>query len=103
MAQSIRLFQTHITNVFWTKFTLFFGRHRFLHVLGVFIKKDASKRGHFALKSTRIKKILRGTFWEIRHIQIQTYPQTYIEPKYNAFYQKNKVSAHGLVLLVQLS
>ena len=31
------------------------------------------------------------------------YPQTYIEPKYGAFYLKNKVSAHGLVLLVQLS
>ena len=49
------------------------------------------------------KKILRGTFWKIWHIQIQIYPQTYIESKYGAFYLKNEVSAHGLVLLVQLS
>ena len=48
-------------------------------------------------------KILRGTFWEIRRIQIQIYPQTSIEPKYGAFYLKDEVSAHGLVLLVQLS
>ena len=37
------------------------------------------------------------------HIEIQMYPQTYIEPKYGAFYLKNEVSAHELVLLVQLS
>ena len=49
------------------------------------------------------KQELRGTFGEIWHIQIQIYPQTSIEPKYGAFYLKNKVSAHGLVLLVQLS
>ena len=49
------------------------------------------------------KIVLRGTFWKIWHIQIQIYPQTYIEPKYGAFYLKNKVSVHGLVLLVQLS
>ena len=49
------------------------------------------------------KKVLRGTFWKIRHIQIKIYPKTYIEPKYGAVYLKNKVSAHVLVLLVQLS
>ena len=42
-------------------------------------------------------------FLKIRHIQVQIYPQTYIEPKYGAFVLKNKVIAHGLVLLVQLS
>ena len=46
---------------------------------------------------------LEVLFWKIQHIQIQIYPQTYIEPKYGAFYLKNKVSAYGLVLLVQLS
>ena len=55
------------------------------------------------LKVLGYKKIHRGTFWKIRYIQIQIYPQTYIEPKYGAFYQKNEVSAHGLVLLVQLT
>ena len=36
-------------------------------------------------------------------MQIQIYPQTYMEPKYGAFNLKNEVSAHGLVLMVQLS
>ena len=49
------------------------------------------------------KQVLRGTFLEIGSIQIQIYPQTSIEPKYGAFYLKTKVSAHGIVLLVQLS
>ena len=49
------------------------------------------------------KQVLRGTFEEIWRIQIQIYPQTSIEPKYGAFYLTNKVSAHGLGLLVQLS
>ena len=49
------------------------------------------------------KQVLRGTFWEIRHIQIQIYPQTSLEPKYGAFNLKNEVSAHGLGLVVQLS
>ena len=44
-----------------------------------------------------------GTFWKMWHKQIQIYPQTSIDPKYDAFYLKNKVSAHGLVSLVQLS
>ena len=40
---------------------------------------------------------------KIQRIHIQIYPQTSIEPKYGEFYLKNEVSAHGLVLLVQLS
>ena len=49
------------------------------------------------------KQVLRGTFGEIWRIQIQIYHQTTIEPKDGAFYLKDKVSVHGLVLLVQLS
>ena len=49
------------------------------------------------------KQVLRGTFGEIWRIQIQIYPQTSIEPIYGAFSLTNKVSAHGLGLLVQLS
>ena len=49
------------------------------------------------------KQVLRDHFGEIWRIQIQMYPQTSIEPKYGEFYFKNEVSAHGLVLLVQLS
>ena len=46
---------------------------------------------------------IQDNFGEIWRIQMQMYPQTAIEPKYGEFYLKNKVSAHGLVLLVQLS
>ena len=49
------------------------------------------------------KQVLRGTFGEIWRIPIQLYHQTSIQPKYGAFYLTNKVSAHGFVLLVQLS
>ena len=49
------------------------------------------------------QQVLRSTFWEIWRIQIPIYPQTSIEAKYGAFYLTNKVSAHGLVVLVQLS
>ena len=49
------------------------------------------------------KQVLRGTFGEIWRIQIQIYPQTFIEPRYGSFYLTNKVSAHGLGLLVQLN
>ena len=49
------------------------------------------------------KQVLRGTFGEIWRIQIQIYPQTSIEPRYGAFSLTNKVSAHRLGLLVQLS
>ena len=38
------------------------------------------------------KKVLRGTFCEIRYKQIQIYPQNYGEPKYGAFYLKKEVS-----------
>ena len=48
-------------------------------------------------------QVLRDNFGEIWRIQIQIYPQTSIEPKYGEFYLNNKVSAHGLALLVQLS
>ena len=48
-------------------------------------------------------QVLRDNFGEIWRIQIQMYPQTSFEPIYGEFYLKNKVSAHGLVLLVQLS
>ena len=49
------------------------------------------------------KQLLKGTFWKIRLIQIQIYPQTSIEPKYGAFYLNKEVRVHGLVLLVKLS
>ena len=49
------------------------------------------------------KKVPRGSFGEIWRLQIQMYPQTSFEPKYGAFNLKNKVSAHGLGLVVQLS
>ena len=54
-------------------------------------------------KSTKATNLIKGTFWKIRRIQIQKYPQTSIEPKYGAFYLNDKVRVHGLVLLVQLS
>ena len=50
------------------------------------------------------KHVLRDAFGEIRHIQIQMYPQNSVEPKYGEFnWKKNKVSAHGLGLVVQLN
>ena len=49
------------------------------------------------------KQVIIGTFGEIWRIQIQSYHQTSIQPKYGAFFLTNKVSAHGFVLLVQLS
>ena len=49
------------------------------------------------------KQVLTDTFGEIWRIQIQIYHETSIEPKYGAFYFKDEVSEHGLVLLVQLS
>ena len=57
----------------------------------------------YYLLSRWLFKTLIGTFWTIWHIQIQIYPQTSIDPKDGALYLKNKVSTHGLVLLVQLS
>ena len=48
-------------------------------------------------------QVLQDNFGKIWRIQIHIYPQTSIEPKYGEFYLKNEVSAHGLVLLVQLS
>ena len=49
------------------------------------------------------KQVLRGTFGEVWHIQIQMYPKTYVVLKYGACYLKNEVSAHRLGLVVQLS
>ena len=49
------------------------------------------------------KQELGVTFWAIWPIKNQRYPQTSFESKYGAFYLKDKVSAHGLVLLFQLS
>ena len=49
------------------------------------------------------KQVLRGTFGEIWRIHIQMYPKTYVELKYSACNLKNKVSAHRLGLVVQLS
>ena len=65
--------------------------------------KMPPKEGVLYYKVLRYKIVLRGNFLKIRHIEIQIYPQTYIEPKYGAFYLKNEVSVHGLCLLVQLS
>ena len=59
------------------------------------LTKMPPKEGILDLKVLGYKTVLRGTFWIIRHIQIQIYPQTYIEPKYGAFYSKNEVSVHG--------
>ena len=50
-----------------------------------------------------MQKVLGSVFQKIQRIQIQIYSQTSIERNYGEFYLKNKVSAHGLVLLVQLS
>ena len=49
------------------------------------------------------KQILIGTFGAIWRIQTQIYPLNSFEPKYGAFYLKNKLSACGLVLQFQLS
>ena len=49
------------------------------------------------------KQVVRGTFGASWRIQNQVYPQTSFEPKYGAFYLKNKISAHGLVLLFRMS
>ena len=48
-------------------------------------------------------QVLKGTFWEIRRIQIQISPQTPTKSKYVEFYFNNKGAIHWLVLLVQLS
>ena len=46
------------------------------------------------LKSTWTKKVLGGSFWEKRHIQVKTYPKTSIDQKCGAFYLNNEVSVH---------
>ena len=49
------------------------------------------------------KQVLRGTFGEMWRIQIQIYLKTYVELIFGACYLKNKVNAHRLGLVVQLS
>ena len=49
------------------------------------------------------KQVLRGTYGEIRRIQIQIDFKTYVELKYGACYLKNEVIVHRLGLVVQLS
>ena len=48
-------------------------------------------------------QVLKGTVGAIWRIQTQKYTKTSVEPKYCEFYLKNKVSAHELVLVFQLS
>ena len=49
------------------------------------------------------KQVLRATFGEIWCIQIKIYPKHDIELKYGECHLKNKISAHRLGLVVQLS
>ena len=54
-------------------------------------------------KSTEAKNVLNCTFWKIRRIPNQIYPQTPVEPKYGAFYLNNEGRLHSIFLLAQLS
>ena len=74
-----------------------------LHDWGCFFSLKRLQQGVFTKKLLGCKTYLRGNFWEIQGIQIQIYPQNSIEPKYGAFYLKNKVSVPLQSLLVQLS
>ena len=49
------------------------------------------------------KQVLRGTLEKIWRIQIQMYPKKYVEVKYGERYFKNKVIAHRLGSVFQLS
>ena len=69
----------------------------------LFTQKFLHNRVFWNKKYKEIKKVFRDTFWKIRHIQIQKYPQTSNQPKYGAFSLRNEFSARGLVLLFQLS
>ena len=46
--------------------------------------KSLPNRMFCTKKSTEAKKVVRGTFIEIKRQQIQMYPQSSIEPKYGA-------------------
>ena len=82
---------------------LFFLAKIFFDMFLVFLlTKTPPKESVLDYKVLGYKKGLRGTFGN-RQIQIKIYPKTYIEPTYGAFYLKNEVSVHGLVLLVQRS
>ena len=92
-----------MVNVFLTKFSYFAVAKSVFFMIWWSLTKIATKIGCFRLKSTRLLKVLQGTFGEIRRIQIQIYHQASIEPKDGTFYFKDEVSEHGLVLIAQLS
>ena len=46
--------------------------------------------------------VLGGALWKIWRIQIEIYPQSYIEPNHSAYNLKNKVCVRGLVRGVYL-
>ena len=62
-----------------------------------------AQKGHRFLNFFDTYQVPKDTLWKIGLIQIKIYPQTSIELKYGSFYLNNKVTVHGLVLLVQLS
>ena len=49
------------------------------------------------------KKVLSGTFGEIRSIQILMYPQDSFEPKYSAFNLKKQIQCPWIGVVVQSS
>ena len=75
-----------------------------LHDLGlIFLSKCLKNRVFWTKKKNYDTKRTLKCVLENPAQKIKIYPQTSFEPKYGALYRKNKVSAHGLVLLVQLS
>ena len=55
------------------RFSIIFWPKWFFHDLSDFLTQNACKIKCFGLKSTRLQKVLRGTFWKVRHIHIQIY------------------------------
>ena len=87
-----------------TKISILLAKISFDKLLVFLVTKKPPNEGVLEQKVLGYKKKdFKVLFEKILHIQIQIYPQTYIEPNYCAFYLKNKVSVHWLVLLVQLS
>jgi hypothetical protein len=70
-----------LVNVLLTKFSYFAVAKSFFFFFFFFFTKNTSKIGYFRLKSTRMQKVLQGTFWENCRIQIQIYHQTSIVAK----------------------
>ena len=97
-AQSFKLFQTHMLSVLLSSSEKFFKKTLHPKMTHCCEAPRSMLSYYFS-----IKKVLKGAFGEIWLIQIQMYHQTSIEPKYGAFNLKNKVSAHGIGWLVQLS